>query len=72
MKKINRHLVPGINGTRTFDCRSILRPEQAELGAEVIKIETPDGGDPLRQWRVLKDGDPIVVVGAGAEQKACR
>ncbi len=25
----------------------------AEFGAEVIKIESPDGGDPLRKWRVL-------------------
>jgi formyl-CoA transferase len=25
----------------------------AEFGAEVIKIESPDGGDPLRQWRKL-------------------
>ncbi len=25
----------------------------AEFGAEVIKIESPDGGDPLRQWRVM-------------------
>lgn len=31
----------------------------AEFGAEVIKIETPDGGDPLRQWRVLKDGTSL-------------
>ncbi|HJV76336.1 MAG TPA: CoA transferase, partial [Noviherbaspirillum sp.] len=23
----------------------------AEFGAEVIKIESPDGGDPIRQWR---------------------
>jgi formyl-CoA transferase len=23
----------------------------AEFGAQVIKIESPDGGDPLRQWR---------------------
>ena len=27
----------------------------AEFGATVIKIESPDNGDPLRQWRVLKD-----------------
>lgn len=25
----------------------------AEFGAEVIKIEAPDGGDPLRKWRKL-------------------
>jgi formyl-CoA transferase len=25
----------------------------AEFGAEVIKVEAPDGGDPLRQWRKL-------------------
>jgi formyl-CoA transferase len=25
----------------------------AEFGAEVIKIESPDGGDPLRQWRKM-------------------
>ncbi len=31
----------------------------AEFGAEVIKVETPDGGDPLRQWRVLKDGTSL-------------
>jgi formyl-CoA transferase len=26
-----------------------------EFGAEVIKIETPDGGDPLRTWRKVHD-----------------
>lgn len=31
----------------------------AEFGAEVIKIESPDGGDPIRQWRVLKDGTSL-------------
>ncbi len=31
----------------------------AEFGAEVIKIEAPDGGDPLRHWRVLKDGTSL-------------
>jgi crotonobetainyl-CoA:carnitine CoA-transferase CaiB-like acyl-CoA transferase len=30
-----------------------------EFGADVIKVETPDGGDPLRQWRVLKDGTSL-------------
>ncbi|WP_420105414.1 CaiB/BaiF CoA transferase family protein [Herbaspirillum huttiense] len=31
----------------------------AEFGAEVIKIEAPGDGDPLRHWRVLKDGTSL-------------
>jgi crotonobetainyl-CoA:carnitine CoA-transferase CaiB-like acyl-CoA transferase len=31
----------------------------AEFGAEVIKIESPDGGDPIRQWRLLHDGTSL-------------
>ena len=31
----------------------------ADFGADVIKIEAPDGGDPLRQWRLLKDGTSV-------------
>lgn len=31
----------------------------AEFGAEVIKIESPDGGDPLRKWRKLYEGTSL-------------
>jgi formyl-CoA transferase len=31
----------------------------AEFGAEVIKIETPGEGDPLRKWRKLHDGNSL-------------
>ncbi|MGQ0750371.1 MAG: CaiB/BaiF CoA transferase family protein [Betaproteobacteria bacterium] len=31
----------------------------AEFGAEVIKIESPDGGDPLRKWRKLHEGTSL-------------
>ncbi|MGD9943847.1 MAG: CaiB/BaiF CoA transferase family protein [Burkholderiaceae bacterium] len=31
----------------------------AEFGAEVIKIEAPDGGDPLRNWRLIHDGTSV-------------
>ncbi|MEO7403604.1 MAG: CaiB/BaiF CoA-transferase family protein [Burkholderiales bacterium] len=31
----------------------------AEFGAEVIKVEPPDGGDPLRTWRKLHDGTSL-------------
>ena len=31
----------------------------AEFGADVIKVESPDGGDPLRQWRKLHEGTSL-------------
>ena len=30
-----------------------------DYGAEVIKIEPPGGGDPMRQWGVTRDGDSL-------------
>ena len=31
----------------------------AEFGAEVIKVESPKGGDPLRKWRKLYEGTSL-------------
>jgi formyl-CoA transferase len=31
----------------------------ADFGAEVVKIEAPEGGDPLRQWRLLHNGTSV-------------
>ncbi len=31
----------------------------ADLGADVIKIEPPGAGDPLRNWRLLKNGTSV-------------
>jgi formyl-CoA transferase len=31
----------------------------ADFGADVIKIEPPGTGDPLRQWRLLKEGTSV-------------
>ncbi|MDP1567686.1 MAG: CoA transferase, partial [Polaromonas sp.] len=31
----------------------------ADFGADVIKIEAPRSGDPLRKWRLLKDGTSV-------------
>ena len=31
----------------------------ADFGADVIKIEPPGSGDPLRRWRLLKDGTSV-------------
>ena len=36
-------------------CAKIL----AEFGAEVVKIEPPGQGDPLRKWRYVKDGTSV-------------
>ena len=30
-----------------------------EFGADVIKIEAPGSGDPLRNWRMLQDGTSV-------------
>src|SRR5687768_16094854 len=31
----------------------------ADFGADVVKVESPATGDPLRQWRLLKDGTSV-------------
>lgn len=31
----------------------------ADFGADVIKVEPPRGGDPLRQWRLLHEGTSV-------------
>ena len=31
----------------------------ADFGAEVVKVESPGVGDPLRQWRLIKDGTSV-------------
>jgi len=31
----------------------------AEFGADVIKVEPPGVGDPLRKWRMLRDGTSV-------------
>ena len=31
----------------------------ADFGADVVKIEPPEMGDPLRKWRLLKDGTSV-------------
>jgi formyl-CoA transferase len=31
----------------------------AEFGADVVKVEPPGGGDPLRNWRLIQDGTSV-------------
>ncbi|MGW7542303.1 CaiB/BaiF CoA transferase family protein [Streptomyces sp. NPDC054770] len=41
-----------------------------EHGADVIKIEQPDGGDPLRQWGAQKDGVGLMWKSVGRNKKS--
>jgi crotonobetainyl-CoA:carnitine CoA-transferase CaiB-like acyl-CoA transferase len=42
-----------------------------EFGAEVIKVEQPSGGDPLRQWGTpSKDGDSLVWLSEARNKKS--
>lgn len=35
----------------------------ADFGAQVIKLEPPEGGDPLRNWRVMRNEEFLVPMG---------
>ena len=53
-----------LDGVRVVDLSrlvagNVLTLQLADFGAEVIKIEPPAGGDPLRKWRLLLDGTSV-------------
>jgi formyl-CoA transferase len=53
-----------LNGVRVLELGTLIAGPfaarmLAEFGAEVIKIEDPDGGDPLRRWRYLHEGTSL-------------
>ncbi len=56
---------PGaLNGVRVIEMGQLIAGPFAgkmlgEFGADVIKIEAPGGGDPLRNWRLIKDGTSV-------------
>jgi len=58
-------LKPGaLHGLRVIEMGQLIAGPFAgkmlgEFGAEVIKIEAPGSGDPLRNWRLLKDGTSV-------------
>jgi formyl-CoA transferase len=61
-----KHVLPpgALDGLRVVEMGQLIAGPFAgkmlgEFGADVIKIEPPGGGDPLRNWRMLKDGTSV-------------
>jgi succinyl-CoA---D-citramalate CoA-transferase len=60
----NRAASGPLSGVRVLELGSFIAGPFAgqllgDYGAEVIKIEAPGDGDPMRRWGVVKDGDSL-------------
>ena len=56
--------IPALQGIKVLEIGTLIAGPYAasllgQFGAEVIKIESPDGGDPLRTWRKMHDGTSL-------------
>jgi crotonobetainyl-CoA:carnitine CoA-transferase CaiB-like acyl-CoA transferase len=63
-----------LSGVRVLDAGSLVAAPLActflaEFGAEVIKIEPPDGGDPLRRWGMERGGVGLMWKSVGRNKK---
>src|SRR3977135_1186509 len=52
------HTAPPAHASRAV-ARPFAAKTLADFGADVIKIEPPGSGDPLRQWRLLHEGTSV-------------
>lgn len=64
-----------LNGIRVLDMASLAAAPLAatylgEFGADVIKIEQPQGGDPIRGWGMQKDGIGLMWKSVGRNKKS--
>lgn len=64
-----------LQGLRVIDAASLaagplVATWLGELGAEVIKIEQPEGGDAVRQWGAQKDGVGLMWKSLGRNKKS--
>ncbi|RZI96718.1 MAG: CoA transferase [Variovorax sp.] len=65
MDSSNHSLTPmALSGVRVVEMGQLIAgpfcgKTLAEFGADVVKIEAPGGGDPLRNWRMLQDGTSV-------------
>ena len=58
------HTPDALQGLRVIEMGQLIAGPFAgktlgEFGADVVKIEAPGGGDPLRNWRLVKDGTSV-------------
>jgi formyl-CoA transferase len=58
------HAVDALQGVRVLELGQLIAgpfagKTLADFGADVIKVEPVSGGDPLRQWRLLRDGTSV-------------
>ena len=58
------HAPGALHGLRVIEMGQLIAGPFAgktlgEFGADVVKIEAPGGGDPLRNWRLIKDGTSV-------------
>src|SRR5687768_18599233 len=56
--------MPPLKGIRVIELGTLIAGPScsrilAEFGADVVKIESPDGGDQLREWRKMYDGTSL-------------
>ena len=62
---MNQPSTPGaLHGVRVVEMGQLIAgpfcgKTLAEFGADVVKIEPPGAGDPLRQWRMIQDGTSV-------------
>ena len=62
---MNQPSTPGaLHGVRVVEMGQLIAgpfcgKTLAEFGADVVKIEPPGAGDPLRQWRLIQDGTSV-------------
>jgi len=64
MSHAHAHLPHALDGLKVLELGQLIAgpfaaKTLADFGAQVIKIEPPGVGDPLRKWRLLKDGTSI-------------
>jgi crotonobetainyl-CoA:carnitine CoA-transferase CaiB-like acyl-CoA transferase len=68
-------MTPMLDGVRVLDLATLaaaplVATYLGEFGAEVIKVEQPDGGDPIRGWGAQRDGVGLVWKSVSRNKKA--